>query len=466
MADTTKDIRRLQEIISVLAQYGFQEAVEQGLRRKWLPVMPKWRNPLQKNPVPLPESATLSTPYKLRNVLEQLGGIFAKFGQVLSTRRDILPPEYIEALSSLRSKMPTCSAEVIQEAFTREMGATPDELFAYFSPEPLAAASLAQVHKARLHNGRWVAVKVQRPLVDENVAIDLKWLERLGELVIKLFPALQPFRVVETIQEFKESSLKELNFFIEGRHIERFSDNADRLHFLKIPEVYWRYTSKRVLTMDLMEGIAIDNLNDIRAAGHDVYKLAGDVYYMLLKQTLIDGYFHGDLHPGNILVSPEGKLLLLDFGLVGELTLHFRMAYFRYWTNLAMGNYREAVEALLEGADTSDCLDIEGFKKEYIDFCESVSGSSISEYSFGSTLNYVTTLCSRYHIYFSTEFILLIRAMLTAEGVIMGLNPDFAFVEEAYPFFRRYYKEISGRSRRANPGAMLYEIGLGMGLWK
>lgn len=465
MAETTKELRRLQEIIAVLAQYGFQETVEQGLKRKWLPMPKMWRKP-----IPLPEESdsigSLSTPYKLRNVFEQLGGIFAKFGQVLSTRRDILPAEYIEALSSLRSNMPTCEYSTIHEAFVDEMGAAPEDLFEYFSKEPLAAASLAQVHRAKIQDGPWVAVKIQRPKVDENVAIDLKWLERLGELVVNLFPTLQPFRIMETIQEFKTSSLRELNFFIEGRHIERFSDNANRLHFIKIPQVHWRYTSKRVLTMDLMEGTSVDSINELQSAGHDLHKLAGDVYYMLLKQTLIDGYFHGDLHPGNLLIAPDSKLMLLDFGLVGEMTLEFRMAYFRYWTNLAMGKYREAVSALLEGADTSDCLDIEGFKTEYIEFCESVRGSSISEYSFGSTLNYITTLCSRYRIYFSTEFILLIRAMLTAEGIIMGLNPDFAFVEEAYPFFRRYYKEISGRPRIANPGAMLYEIGMGMGLWK
>lgn len=465
MAETTKELRRLQEILSVFAQYGFQEAVDQGLKRKWLP------NPklLRKSEAQLQQAegaGGLSTPYKLRNVLEQLGGIFAKFGQVLSTRRDILPPEYIEALSSLRSNMPTCDPEVIREAFHNEMGAYPEQLFDYFSPEPVAAASLAQVHKARLKDGTWVAVKIQRPRVDENVAIDLKWLERLGEWVIKLFPSLQPFRVMETIKEFKESSLRELNFFIEGRHIEQFQENAERLHFLKIPQVYWRYTSKRVLTMDFMQGVSVDSITELQSAGHDLYKLAGDVYYMLLKQTLIDGFFHGDLHPGNLLISPEGKLMLLDFGLVGEMTLEFRTAYFRYWTNLATGKYREAVEALLEGADTSQSINLEGFKQEYVDLCQSVNGSSISEYSFGSTLNYITTLCSNYRIYFSTEFILLIRAMLTAEGIIMGLNPDFAFVDEAYPFFRRYYKEISGRPRRTNPGALLYEMGMGMGLWK
>lgn len=468
MAETTKEIRRLQEIISVLGEYGFKEVVDQGIKRKWLPAPRTWRKSYLDSLEKADGDGGLSTPYKLQKVLEKLGGIFAKFGQVLSTRRDIMPPEYIEALSSLRSKMPTCGEGVIREAFTREMGADPDELFDYFSPEPVAAASLAQVHKARLHDGTWVAVKVQRPRVDENVAIDLKWLERLGELVIKLFPSLQPFRVMETIQEFKESSLRELNFFIEGRHIEAFSEYSERLHFLKIPEVHWRYTSKRVLTMDFMEGTSVDSISELKAAGHDLYKLAGDVYYMLLKQTLIDGFFHGDLHPGNLLISPEGKLMLLDFGLVGKLTLDFRMAFFRYWTNLAMSNYREAVEALLKGADTSQATeaDLESFKTEYTELCESVSGSSISEYSFGSTLNYVTTLCSRYRIYFSTEFILLIRAMLTAEGIIMGLNPDFAFVEEAYPFFRRYYKEISGRPRRANAGALLYEIGMGIGLWK
>lgn len=202
MAETTKELRRLQEIISVLAQYGFQEAVDQGIKGKWLPVPRMWRKPN----VTLEQAegiGALSTPYRLRKVLEQLGGIFAKFGQVLSTRRDILPLEYIEALSSLRSQMPTCDYETIRAAFIDEMGATPEELFEDFSIEPLAAASLAQVHRARLKDGTWVAVKIQRPRVDENVAIDLKWLERLGELVIKLFPALQPFRVLETIKEFK-----------------------------------------------------------------------------------------------------------------------------------------------------------------------------------------------------------------------------------------------------------------------
>ena len=218
--------------------------------------------------------------------------------------------------------------------------------------------------------------------------------------------------------------------------------------------------------MDLMQGTPSDNIVELKKAGHNLKKLGGDVYYMLLKQTLIDGYFHGDLHPGNLLISPEGKLLLLDFGLVGELTMEFRLSFFKYWTNLATGNFKEAVEALLESADTSNSTDVEGFKNEYIELCESVNGAAISEYSFGTTLNFITTLCSRYRIYFSTEFILLIRAMLTAEGIIMGLNPDFAFVDEAYPFFRRYYKEISGRPRRANAGALLYEMGMNMGFWK
>jgi ubiquinone biosynthesis protein len=166
-----------------------------------------------------------------------------------------------------------------------------------------------------------------------------------------------------------------------------------------------------------------------------------------------------------MLIARDGKLMLLDFGLVGELQMDFRLAYFQYWTNLALGKFEAAVDALLKGADTSACTDLAGFKKEYTDFCEQVQGSSISEYSFGSTLNHITTLCARYRIYFSTAFILLIRAMLTAEGIIMDLNPDFEFVDEAYPFFRKYYKEISG-SKKSNAGTLLYEIGIGMGLWR
>ncbi|PIQ26797.1 hypothetical protein COW36_00400 [bacterium (Candidatus Blackallbacteria) CG17_big_fil_post_rev_8_21_14_2_50_48_46] len=466
MAETTKELRRLQEITAVLIQYGFREVVEQGIKRKWVPSPSKWRKTYDDAIELSKGTGPLSTPYKLRNVMEKLGGIFAKFGQVLSTRRDLLPPEYIEALSSLRSRMPFCDFDAIRNAFIDELGAPPEELFEYFSPEPVAAASLAQVHKARLHDGTVVAVKIQRPLVDENVAIDLKWLERLGETVVKLFPTLQPFRILETIQEFKEWSLRELNFFIEGRHIEQFSENTERMHFIRIPKVYWRYTSKRVLTMDFMEGITVDEITRLKAEGHNLEKIAGDVYYMLLKQTLIDGFFHGDLHPGNMLIAKDGKLMLLDFGLVGELQMDFRLAYFQYWTNLALGKFEEAVDALLKGADTSACTDLAGFKKEYIDFCEHVQGSSISEYSFGSTLNHITTLCSRYRIYFSTAFILLIRAMLTAEGIIMGLNPEFEFVAEAYPFFRKYYKEISGSKPKSNAGSLLYEIGIGMGLWK
>jgi ubiquinone biosynthesis protein len=465
MTETTKELKRLQEIMAVLIQYGFREVVDQGITRKWIPSPKTWRKTYDEAVQQSRRTGMLSTPHKLRNVLEKLGGIFAKFGQVLSTRRDILPPEYIDALASLRSNMPACTYEEILEVFTSELGQPPEELFEYFSPEPVAAASLAQVHKARLMDGTWVAVKIQRPNVHDNVAIDLKWLERLGELVIKLFPALQPFRVLETIHEFKEWSLKELNFFIEGRHIECFHDNFDRLSSVVLPKVYWRYTSQKVLTMDFMEGITVDRIGALAAEGHNLHKIASDVYYMLLKQTLIDGFFHGDLHPGNMLISAEGKLMLLDFGLVGELKVDFRMAYFEYWTNLALGNFETAVNALLRGADTSACPDLDAFKREYIDFCKSIQGSSISEYSFGSTLNYITTLSSRYRIYFSTAFILLIRAMLTAEGIIMGLNPDFQFVDEAYPFFRKYYKEISGKPR-SNTGSMLYELGVGMGLWR
>lgn len=465
MSDTTKELKRLQEILAVCTQYGFRELVDQGIKRRWIPHPRQWRQTYDDAVEKSRRTGTLSTPKKLKNVLEKLGGIFAKFGQVLSTRPDILPLEYIEELSTLRSHMPPCPYEEIKELFIAEMGESPEELFEYFSEQPIAAASLAQVHKARLEDGTWVAVKIQRPNVQANVSIDLKWLLRVGELLVKLFPALQPFRIIDTITEFSNWSLKELNFFVEGRHIECFHDNLGRLSYMRLPKVYWRYTSQKVLTMDFMEGISIDRLDELRAQGHNLKKLAGDVYYVLLKQTLIDGFFHGDMHPGNLLVAKDGSLMLLDFGLVGELGVSFRKFYFEYWTNLALGNFEVAVEALLKGADTSACQDLEGYKREYAAFCRELHGSSISENSFGSTLNYVTNLATRYRIYFSTAFILLIRAMLTAEGIIMGLNPDFDFVDEAYPFFRKHYKEISGR-KRANTGAMLYEFGSSMGLWK
>lgn len=465
MADTGKEFKRLNEILSVLVQYGFREVVDQAIAKRWVPHPRKWRKDYDKAVEESRKTGTLSTARKLKNVLEKLGGIFAKFGQVLSTRIDIMPPEFIEELSSLRSNMPACTFDEIREVFISEMGNAPEELFNDFSEKPVAAASLAQVHSAFLSDGSKVAVKIQRPGIDDNVAIDLKWLLRLGELLVKAFPTLQPYRIIETIQEFELWTLRELNFFVEGRNIECFHDSFERLSFIKLPKVHWRYTSQKVLTMEFMEGVAVDNIDKLNSQGHDIHKIAGNVYYSLLKQTLVDGFFHGDLHPGNLMIGKDGKLLMLDFGLVGELPVELRKHYFGYWTNLALGNFEDAADNLLKCADTSASEDVEGYKREYIEFCKSVHGSSISENSFGSTLNHVTQLASRYKIYFSTSFVLLIRAMLTAEGIIIGLNPDFAFVDEAYPFFRKYHRDLTDKPQ-VSAGAMLYELGVGFGLWK
>ncbi|MBW1939599.1 MAG: AarF/ABC1/UbiB kinase family protein, partial [Deltaproteobacteria bacterium] len=254
----------------------------------------------------------------LRLALEELGPTFIKIGQILSTRPDLLPPEYIAELSKLQDAVPPAPWDEIHAIIRTELKCEIEELFAEIEPEPMAAASLAQVHAAHLKDGSPVVVKVQRPHILETIHADLEILHDLASLVQKT-PLGEMYNPVEVVSDFAFTLMNELDYLREGRNADRFRQNfADESH-LYIPRVYWEYTTSHVLVLEWIRGIKIDDIAALDAAGYDRKKIALHSARIIIKEVLEDGFFHADPHPGNLVVMPGEVIGAMDFGMVGYL---------------------------------------------------------------------------------------------------------------------------------------------------
>ena len=311
---------RLQQIYSTIVHYGSESLIDTSalgpLRRR----MQGWIYRLD-GPTPL-----LTQAERTRVLLENLGPTYVKLGQIMSSQSNVLPDEWRYQLDLLQNEVPTFSYETARQIITNELGAPPEELFAWFSPEPLAAASLAQVHKATLHDGRDVAVKIQRPNLDAMVNADLGVARTFGRAIETRSKTAKEIGVAGLLDEFSTNLLEELDYYSEAYNMARLTANMAELPGVHIPELHRDLSSKRVLTQEFITGVKISNIDAIRAAGIDPAVLGENALRAAIKMLLIDGFFHADPHPGNLIVNLEsGTVTFLDSGMVGELTVSQRL---------------------------------------------------------------------------------------------------------------------------------------------
>ena len=311
---------RLQQIYSTIVHYGSESLIDTSalgpLRRR----MQGWIYRLD-GPTPL-----LTQAERTRVLLENLGPTYVKLGQIMSSQSNVLPDEWRYQLDLLQNEVPTFSYETARQIITNELGAPPEELFAWFSPEPLAAASLAQVHKATLHDGRDVAVKIQRPNLDAMVNADLGVARTFGRAIETRSKTAKEIGVAGLLDEFSTNLLEELDYYSEAYNMARLTANMAELPGVHIPELHRDLSSKRVLTQEFITGVKISNIDAIRAAGIEPSVLGENALRAAIKMLLIDGFFHADPHPGNLIVNLEtGAVTFLDCGMVGELTVGQRL---------------------------------------------------------------------------------------------------------------------------------------------
>ncbi len=318
--DTVRENLRMQQVYNVMLRYGMEMLLDQGtvgnLRRR----MQQWIYHPDK------ELEPLSNPIMVRLMLQELGPTYVKMGQIVSSRADVLPPDWALEMNKLQSDVPPFPYEQVEEELQSELGDSPQEIYAYFEKEPFAAASTAQVHRATLPSGEDVVVKIQRPGIRTQVKADLGIMSNAARVFERRSKWASDADFVGVLKEFGDNIVAELDYGGEAYNGRRISENMAGIEGVYIPVIYSDYSTSRILTMDFVDGVKVNNVEAIAEAGLDRQALAETVIRSLTKQLLIDGFFHADPHPGNVLIGLEtGLVYYIDMGMVGELDLNQRI---------------------------------------------------------------------------------------------------------------------------------------------
>jgi ubiquinone biosynthesis protein len=430
-----RDLPRIGRIIAVASRHGFGHLVEQlGLQRFFSLGR---RVVTFKRPPSL--AHRISAPERLRLMFEDLGPTFIKFGQVLACRPDMLPLEYSrEFLKLMDSVAPFPSSEakkIIEEDLKAPIGS----VYASFEDAPVAAASIAQVHRARLHDGRDVIVKVQRPHIVRMIDRDISIMRGLADLIAARVPEMAPYNVPGIVDEFARTIKRELDFFIEASNALQLRRNFEHSTVLYVPEVYTEISSKRVLVMEKVEGIRIDEYDRLDREGYNRRDLAIKGGAAFFKMVLQDGLFHADPHPGNIFVLPDGRLGLVDFGIMGRVTEE-NMEYFAtVFLALVSHDYDALVRQYVElGFLSDETVDLEKFQREMkedlIELLEPYYAMQVKQIDFGAYVDRVTHILIRHRLKLPSNLYLMDKALITLEGILKQLDPEFNYFEAAKPY--------------------------------
>ena len=430
---TVRDLGRVQEIGAVLVRYGFGDLVQ---RIGMAGALERTGRLLHIGSGGEDSVLRLSPPERVRHALQDLGPTFVKLGQVLATRVDLLPPDWIEELGRLQSHVPAVPIEALRAQLEEDLGDAPERVFARFEDVPMAAASLAQAHRAWLHDGTPVVLKIRRPGIREVIEADLRLLARLAEIVQSQAPDLRRYRPVEVVRQFDASLRRELDFARECRNAERIAGNfADDTRVL-IPRVYWEWTSERLNVQALVDGIPAGDLAAIDAAGLDRHALAMTGADIVMQMVFEDGLFHADPHPGNLFFMRDGRVALIDFGMVGRVSPTLREQVARLLYGLVFQQPQTVCDVLLDWTEGAE-VDEARLQSEIDAFVDQYRGVLLKDLRMGAMLGDVTGLLRRHGLMLPPDLALLIKALLTLEGLGRQLDPDFDMTGAAQPWLQR-----------------------------
>ncbi|WP_182201682.1 ABC1 kinase family protein [Paraliobacillus salinarum] len=373
---------------------------------------------------------------RLRLISEELGPTFIKMGQMASMRPDVIPKDVIRELELLQDQLSPFPYSEVEAMVEKELGASVEELFQSFNPEPIGVASIGQVHEAVLHSGEKVAVKIQRPNIKKQILTDLEILHELADQATHRVNRLKKFQLKNIVEEFEKAILNELDFVNEGRNADIMAKQFKENKHLIVPKIYWDYTSKKVLTMELIEGVKLNDIQELDERGYDKEVLAERFSRAILYQIFKEGFFHADPHMGNLLALPGEKLALLDFGMVGRLSSDMQT----HFASLMIAMVRQKPESIIKAIRKMGVVpedvnehelrgDIEQFMIKYYDV-------PLSEVSLGESVTDLFSIAHEHDIHIPTDLTLVGKALLTIEGVIEPLHPNLSVMEVAEPLGR------------------------------
>lgn len=432
---TLRNIRRLHKIVKTLIRYGFGGFVSE------LRIIPFFST-LERLLVFTRKGRGMSVPVRIRLVLEELGPTFIKLGQIASTRADLLPPDWIEEFKKLQDMVPSFPFAEAKKTIESSLNAPLDSLFESFDEKPIASASIAQVHYATLKHGVKAAVKVRRRGIHSIVAADISVMRTVAGLLEAYLPASKRYKPVEVVNEFERVIAHELDLSIEGVNINRFGNLFKGNANIQIPRVYWDYTTEDVLTMERVYGVPIDEVALIQAKGLDVKKIAINGVELFFKQVFEFGFFHADLHPGNIFVRDDGVIIYLDFGIVGRLDRDLRNYLANMLYYLVRQDYYKMAALHRDMGLIGPEANLAEFEEALRDIAEPIFGRTLEQISVSGLLMKLIQTARRFNMSLQPNLLLLQKSMVIIEGVGRQLYPEINMWEAAAPLIQKWmFKE-------------------------
>ena len=424
-------IRRFGVITRLMVKHGLGDILDRISNRK--KVIPEIENDK-----PLAPQTVYPSPQRIRRVLEELGPSFIKLGQLMSTRADIFPPEYIAEFKKLQDQVPPIPFEAIKGVIERELNRPISDIFASIDEKALAAASVAQVHAAELDDSRRVVVKVIRPGIDKKIREDIRLMYYFAEKIEKSFEIGKIVSFVDLVKEFERSIFRELDMYVEAGNIERFAQNFSDSEELYIPKVYWDYTARSVLVMEHIDGIKMDRVDEIIAHGIDPKEIAMIGLRSFSRQLMEFGLFHADPHPGNTVVMYDGRVSLLDFGIIGYLDEETMMQLANVLLGYAEHDYNLIMEALEDaGLISEETVNLKNFRNDLKDISEPFYGRTLKTIAVRDVYEQAMRLLLKYRISLPRDLMLLMKTFIQTEALGKILGSDASLLEVTRPYAKK-----------------------------
>ncbi len=446
-----RSARRLRQIVSVFIKHGFGRVVEQLTLQKYIP----FRKRIESFGMWKPDRH-LTDAERLRMAFEELGPSFIKLAQLLSSRPDLITDAYADEFKKLQDKVPPFDAEEAKRIIEEEIKMPIRDIFLEFDDKPIAAASIAQVHRAILVDGSEVVAKIQRPEIQNIIETDVHLFRTIAKLMIRYIPEANFFNPSGIVDEFARTVRKETDFIEEGRSACRlrrnFTDNTN----IYIPKIYAEFMTEKVIVMEHIDGVRIDDLNAIDSMGLDRRELAKIGVNAYFKQIMEDGFFHADPHPGNIFAMPSGMMAFLDFGQMGYVSETLRENIANLLMALVKKDFDGIINEYIEMGIVPEDVDKDQFRREFRtdlqDFMEPLYGLTLKDIKFASYLNALTELAARHHLKIPTDLLLVNKTLLVLESLGSHLDPNFDFIVAAEPFASKIMRGRLDPSRMYRKG--------------
>ena len=448
-----RNIKRFRQILHVFLMYGFGSLIYHLRMKKFLKIGQKIMPTPQKERLKqIPQAV------RLRLALAKLGPTFIKLGQILATRPDLIPLEYTQELAKLQDSAPSFPYEQVEEIFKAETGKKPEDIFDDFDKEPLAAASIGQVHKAR-YKGRDVVVKVQRPGIRKIIETDLEIIYHLALLMEKHILEISIQKPSAIIKEFSKSIEKEIDFQVESRQTERFASYSSDDETVYTPKIYKEVSTERILVIEHIEGIKASDIDKLKKGKYDLKLIADRGAKSLLKQIFEDGYFHADPHPGNIFIMPDNIVCFIDFGMMGVVSEQERVQFASFLMQIINKRNNKIVDYILNFTQYEVEPDTEELQRDISEIINEFLVQPMKYMDFGKFLEKLMEILSHYHLRLRPNLFLMMKALVSLERLGRALDPDMEIIQLTAPYVKKiYFDRFNIKKLITNMGDPIYDL--------